>query len=236
MTTMTNAKGRVIFDSDKDGRLKLKEQLSVLAMSPAQKKKITRKMAMEVRSLARRNIRQQKTVYGSTMEKRSDQRNKRKMMRGLAKTMVAFSKNSDAAVVTWKDRRNANIAYQQQHGGSTRMTARKAAKLQAPVNDNDMATRDQAKALLAEGYRQPIRAKNGGSTTRRASQRWIKQNLSMQQAGYILRILRNDQKKQSWAIKLPARPFLGASDDQADNFRHQLAKSAIRQMIDKGAN
>lgn len=235
MTTMTDNKNRIVFDSDQKSRLKLSEQLSVLDMTPGQRKKLTRTIARDVRSLARRNVRMQKTVDGSLMAKRANSRNKRKMLRGLAKTMIAFSRNNDTAVVTWKDRRNASIAYRQHHGSRSRMTARKAAQHQSTVKPGDRATRDQAKALLKKGYRQPIRKKNGGSSTKRVSQRWIMDNLTMRQAGYALQILTNNPKRQSWSIKLPARPFLGTSDHQASNFRQQIAKVAIGKLKDKGA-
>ena len=73
-----------------------------------------------------------------------------------------------------------------------------------------MATRDQAKALKAAGFKVWARAINPGAPVgklKRPTLKWIVENLSVEKAGFILRTLRNTDPKQSWNVKLPRRPF-----------------------------
>ena len=79
-------------------------------------------------------------------------------------------------------------------------------KGKAAQNKEGPATRNLARALISEGYKIP-RGKGKGS--KRPSIKWITNNLSINQAGFLLRELKGSSGKSTWKIDLPARSFLG---------------------------
>ncbi|AMO56561.1 hypothetical protein [Endozoicomonas montiporae] len=223
------------FAEDQKARLTLFEQLDVLTMPPHRQRKLVKRMATEVRNRGRQNIRQQKTVSGSPMKARKNTRNRRKMLRNMGKQMAVFPRGKAQADVTWKNTLTGRIAYQQQHGVPETMTASKMKRIHGQPNYNAPASRDMARALLAEGYRQPVKGKNGRTRLKRASQKQIMKTMTIGQAGLVLKALRDSQKKQRWTIRTPARPFLGASPDNVDQMLHQLAKESLAGLRAKGA-
>lgn len=107
------------------------------------------------------------------------------------------------ASVYFNTPRSGKIARAQQEGIS--ITA------QAPKNTGEQrkegfATRNQARALIAEGYKIP---RGKGKGAKRASIKWITEHLSKNQAGFLLRELKGSSSKSTWQIDLPARSFLG---------------------------
>ncbi|HFL4699303.1 TPA: hypothetical protein ACG33O_005040, partial [Escherichia coli] len=77
------------------------------------------------------------------------------------------------------------------------------------------ATRRQAERLLSLGFRAPVGAvskKTGRRGRRKPSLKWIMENMSMAQAGLVISILKGEQKKRVWEIKIPSRAFLGVSN------------------------
>ncbi|EMD4878826.1 hypothetical protein VQ381_004868 [Salmonella enterica] len=83
------------------------------------------------------------------------------------------------------------------------------------------ATKSQAKKLNALGFKAPVmvtKGRKGKYTHRReyraVAQKWITEHLNMAQAGLIIRKLENKAPVNSLTIHLPARPFMGITDDQ----------------------
>ncbi|RZV17346.1 hypothetical protein EOJ41_15160 [Vibrio alginolyticus] len=89
------------------------------------------------------------------------------------------------------------------------------------------ATRAQAKALKEEGFKVFARRINPNAPIgklRKPSQKWIRDNLSQEQAGLILRQMRG-APKESWTTELPARPFTQVDKQKA---RDSLSKELNR--------
>lgn len=225
----------VSFRDDRRGRLRLKEQLDVLALPPVKRKKLVRRMAQDVRRDARQNIRKQKTVSGQAMEPRARKRRKAKMMRGLGRQMEAFAKGDNTGVVSWKDGKTAAIAATHHHGKTVRINSSSHKRAAGTPDYHGDATRAQAKALLAEGYRHPVKGKNGKRRLKRVSQKWIRENMTIGQAGLILRTLRDQESKKSWTVKVPARPVLGADPADTEQFMDSLARHALAELKAKGS-
>ncbi|MBI9080277.1 MAG: phage virion morphogenesis protein [Pseudodesulfovibrio sp.] len=218
-------------DTDKKSRLRLHEQLDLVCLSPRTRRNVTKRMAREIRKDSRLNIRGQKTVHGTPMEKRRTGRARRKMLRGLGRTMKIYSRGTDQAEVTWATPMTAKIADRHQNGIPEQWTAGKARKVYGVPDYSKPASRAQAKYLLAEGYRLRVRKKKGkGCTLKRVPIKWIMENLSQGQAGMILRILRDEcwaAGEQIWETKPAARPFLGPKPGTEDKFLDDLAKQAL---------
>lgn len=195
------------------------EQLEALSLPPNKRRRLTMNMTREVRRLSRINLKGQNTVDGSLMEPRK-RRKRRKMLLGLGKTMEVFSRSETQGVVGWGNHLRASIAYRQQHGTSEHWTAAKARKVYGVQNGTKKATTAQAKALLKEGYKLRVRKSRGkGCRLVRVSRAWIRSNLSMRQAGLVLRLMRTGSRrgKQSWDVTPAARPFLGVKSSQAND-------------------
>lgn len=230
------------FTVDKKSRLALMEQLNILAMPPREQRKVIMDMARAVRKQAVLNIRQQRTIDGSPMTPRKDARIRRRLLRGLGKAKVGKSKGLavygrgiDAAEVTYGNQGAGKIAFRHQYGIPEPWTKQKAEKVYGQPDYDKPATRAQAKSLIDAGYRVRVKRKRGkGTRLKRVSSKWIRENMTLGQAGRILRFLRDvGHSKNRWEIDTPARPFLGATPEQADAMLEDLARRTIQQIKNK---
>lgn len=100
----------------------------------------------------------------------------------------------------------------------------------SPAYYKQGATYDQAAALIEAGYKVRIKGRGKSKTIKQGkgaahtpSESWIEDNLTIGQAGLILKILKAEEGRDEWTTTLPARPFLGLT---ADNL--ELIAAAIR--------
>lgn len=181
---------------DRRSRLRLMDQLNILSMSPAQQKRLVRRMGSQVRSDARANIRNQMTVSGTKMTPRANARTKRKLLRKMGKGMsVQVRKSRSAtAVVSWKNTAVGAVAKKQQEGIPETFTPAKMKKInkrfEKPGFYDKPATKKQASALNKEGFKRRVARKRGKgkATLKRVPQTWIMSNMTIGQAGMILRL------------------------------------------------
>lgn len=192
---------------DVSGVLTLQQKVKLLNLKPSQRRLILRKVALSVRKASRKNIKEQRQIDGSAFAKRKG-RNRRKMLRGLAKTMVAYA-NDSQGFVTWKSHTAGRIAKAQHDGISETMTAAKMQKLHGRPDYKAPATRQQAKALKKAGYK--AKTANG---FKNVTLKWITENLTVGQAGMVLGKLEGSVAKRRWDIPLAARPFLGVDNTE----------------------
>ncbi|MET4706725.1 virion morphogenesis protein [Endozoicomonas lisbonensis] len=201
----------VTFSEDKNARLSANRTLELLMLPPPRRKRVLRKTGQQVRKRSRQNLKQQKTITGAPMAKRKTGNGR--MFRRLGKDMTTVTKDK-SVTVTWKNTMTGKIAYRHHHGvpetfNKTRMDRRYG------VPDYDQpATRKQAKALIAAGFKVYTGKKKGKTQSKRPSQRWIMDNLTLGHAGYLVRTLRKEQSKKSWTVKPPARPFHGVTEQE----------------------
>lgn len=222
----------ISIDTDRDNTLRLLKQIRVLTMSRAERVKLLKFIGRGYRDEHRQNIRQQRTITGEAMKPRA-KRSRRKMFRKMAKGMK-ITVNGSVAVVTWKNAGQAKVAYRHHHGIPESFTASKAEKVYGVPDYAKPATHAQAKALNQEGYRRPVARKRGkgGAILKRVSQKWIRQNMTIGQAGLILRMMRTGttKGKQRWTIKTPERPTLGADPAHTDKHLVAMANDALARM------
>ncbi len=220
-------------DTDQRSRLKLADQIDVLTMAPAARRRLLRDIGKESRQRMRSNIRHQKTVAGAPMPPRAG-RKKRKMFRKLAKGTITRVVNDHSAVVTWKQAGQAKVAYRHHHGVPEDYTAKKAERVYGRPDYQKPATPAQAKALNREGFRRRVARKRGkgGAILKRVPQKWIRDNMSLGQAGLVLRLMRTGSSKgvQRWQINVPERPVLGATPADADKILTAMAENALQRI------
>lgn len=213
--------------------MRLREQLDILSLPRRTRRNITMRIGRAVIKDTKANIRKQRTVYGRSMEERRDTRTKRKMLRRMGKGLKPYMRGANRVDVTWSNGLTAKIADRHQRGVPEPWTPTKALKVYGVPDFKKPATRAQAKALKAEGYRLRVKKKRGkGCTLRRVSIKWIMENLSRGQAGTILRQMRDKTKRgsQRWEVKPAARPFLGPKPGTENMFLDDLARTALSEI------
>lgn len=222
---------------DKRAMKRLKKQLEVLALPPRERAKMLRKMGQKVISDTRQNIRQQRTVSGSSMAKRKSG-GKKKLLRKMGKGLVSKRDGKFSIVVTWKNGRTAKIAYKHQNGiteiGTLRGLQKQKQRGDTWFGPDDPATKQQAKRLKQLGYKIPVRKfKNGRWKYRKPSIKWIVENMTFGQAGLMMLILRDETPKAKphrWEIETPARPFMGVALEDVDKYLIEISQHVINEI------
>ena len=190
-----------------NGLLDVRSQLKALRLDASKRRTINRALSRKVASFSKGRIRQQRGLDGRAWKGRAKGRAKGhgKMLRGISKRMQVQA-NSAGGKIRFA---GGKVAYKQQHGSTEEFDAAKAKARYGGVSDTDkaMATRSQARKLKKLGYR-----RRRGKRYSRPTQSWIMNNMSMGQAGAIIRALAGGVKKDNWTVVLPARSFLGVTD------------------------
>lgn len=210
------------------GKLPLLAQLETLSLPRREKARVTREMGRQVQRAARKNVRQQRTIDGQTMPPRAGNRNRRKVLRKITRKLGVQMMSATTAKVTWKNSVTAQIADRHQRGVPEKWTANKAKKIYGQPDYSAPASRAQAKSLIAEGYKRPVKKKRGsGVAYKRVSQKWIRENMTQGQAGVVLRSMRDAKRKRAWTVTVPERPFLGVSTKDSERMLNGLARQAV---------
>ena len=187
------------------------QSMDLMLLTSGRRKRVLKKTANEVRKRSRQNLRRQKTVTGEPMASRKS--GKGRMFKNLGKTMQSTA-TTQQAKVSWKNSMTAKIAYRHHHGVPETFNKDSMDKRYGSPDYDAPATRKQAKALIASGYRvyKGKTAKRRKSRSIKPSQRWIIENLKQGYVGYMIRTLRNEKTKSTWTVQTPARPFLGVTE------------------------
>ena len=197
--------------------LTVKDQLTMLALPGKKRTRILKTLGRFERAKARKRISKQSTVDGHKFAARADGR-KAKMLKKMTRKLEPYVKSANRLELKHKSRQTGRVAAFQQEGGIEKYTAKQARKRNGVPDYKGPCTRRQAKALARSGYR--IR-KGKGKRYRRATITEIMDNLTLGQAGLVLRTLRSTKAESSWDIQVSPRPFLG---DTPDNVQTELAK------------
>ncbi|WP_417762183.1 hypothetical protein [Shewanella sp.] len=205
--------------------LDLKTQLTLLQLPANKRTRILKTLGRYERAQARARIKRQQALEGGSFTPRANGK-KGKMLKRLGRTLEPYVKNADRLELKHKNALTGRIAALQQEGGEETMTASKMRRIHGQPDYDAPASRAQAKALSAEGYK--VRKKKGG--WRRASIREIQDTLTVGKAGVILRSMRDSKSQQRWNIPVPARPFLG---DYTTNVQRELMQ-IIQQVQKRG--
>jgi hypothetical protein len=206
--------------------------------SPATQKKVLAVIAKSVMNASKERTRKQTDLSGAAWKPRKDRTVRRRMLIKTGQRIRTISVNPSEALIGFNNRVFERIAASQQRGLDQIYTRqlvaaeekRKAKKKNGGVEPEEdsqagKATMRQARALIAAGFK--IRGRRGYKTPTFI---WIKRNMSLEQAGVILRILRGKPAKSSWVIPLPERSFLGVTAGQLEG----LAELAFNEMKPTG--
>lgn len=223
-----------------NGKLAAREQLKLLALPEAKRRRILARVARKVAMDAKKRISRQTDLGGAKYPKRHKRRKDgRKMLAGLRGRLAVVAVSGVEAKIGFKDGRTGAIASQQQSGASQTVTAASLKRADPRRQRNGrhdlqaglMATPRQAK-VLADELNAKFRRK--GSGWKKQSKRWITQNISMLQAGAIIRSMRGGPKA-SWQTVLPPRSFLGLPEEpELDPYVQKLRQQIFEMCRAKG--
>jgi len=202
---------RAAFKADIRGLLPLKQQMAIVAMPRATRRRLIYRVTKRVIRDSKKRARDQVDLKGRPYASRAKKRKGgRKMLTRMAKELAVIDNNSLQATIGFRSPVLARIASKQQHGYIERVTPRKLSKQDKKASD-EPATRKQARALREAGFE--IRKKKGKGY-KKPSLKWITETFTIGQAGAILKAMRikaGERIKTSWTTVLPARSFLGAT-------------------------
>ncbi|WP_455826668.1 phage virion morphogenesis protein [Pseudomonas graminis] len=206
--------GRSTLELDARGYLGVQEQLALLTLSPQLRRRLLNNVTKRVRTMNRKNVRDQKNTDGTPFAARKGEtKGKKKMEAGLAKLMQVTRVSPDEAVLGWRNALTSWVAAQQHNGASERRTAAQMRKWNN-VPPGLAATDKQAKRLRRLGFK--VR-QAGKKALTRPSVAWIREHVNYAKAGLLIRILDDEKKEstgvQSWEITLPKRQFIGVSTE-----------------------
>ncbi|EJI7100455.1 hypothetical protein NFW80_002534 [Salmonella enterica] len=211
----------------------IKNAIDRYDLTPAKRKRLLWRIARNgVIGATKANAKKQHTPDDKAWPARAKGHGHKKMIRKLPGMLGVRQVDRDTIKVVFnggKRTKAAVIAWAQQHGATIQMN-RSQLKRNGENQKGHAATKYQAKKLASLGFKAPVMVQKGrkGKYTherqyRAVSQKWICEHLNMAQAGLIIRKLEGKGPLNSWTIHLPARPFLGITDDQ-------LAASIAREM------
>lgn len=187
-------------------------------LSEVSQQRLLDKTANVLLTSAKKRIDSQVDVSGSTFKERKDSTDKRKMLLGL-KDRLVVSVHDNQAVISFTDSGTGSIAYKQQFGSTQTF---KASTQSNVTKANQPATIRQATELIDLGFR---------IGNKLPMVKTITQKYTIAQAGFLIRKLRawrGIETKTSWTITLPARSFLGVTDDDLKEIK-QLIFDEINQ-------
>lgn len=188
-----------------DGAIDLNNKLAVIP-SGVTRRRILRTIAARVQQNSKNRTRAQSDLAGVPFAPHKRGR-RRKMLARLGNRLKVVAATDHDAIIGFANPVESMIAAKQQLG-FTETFNKNQFKDTPAQNAKKQATRSQAKALLAAGFK--ARRANGKGY-RTPSIKWIIENLHIDKAGLILRILRASNKA-SWKTTLPPRSFLGVPD------------------------
>jgi phage virion morphogenesis protein len=228
--------------ADRPALARLFSQLDVLRLSPQDKRRLVKEMAMEVRRQSRKNIREQRCVDGRPMaprklEGRKGKVTRRKMLVGLGRMMSIEASRVGSGQVSWANSYTARIADRHQHGKDEqfRTSGRKRREKDSDYYQPDARVeRWLAKELLRLGYRTEVKLPNGKVRRQRVNQRWIMKHMTRAEAVAIWHELSGRTPDDTWTIGVPARPFLGVNGRQSATMLDDLAQASLVKLRRKG--
>lgn len=212
---------------DQGDALTFKQKLQVLMLPPSKRIWILKTLGRWEIANTRRRISSQTDVRGKKLAPRRS--GKKKILRRMAKGLEPYVKKNTVLDLTWRNKRQGQIAARHHAGQRQKMTAAQMARRYGTPDYSKPCTRPMAKKLRELGYVVVVRPKNkkGKKRYKKPSIKWIAENLSMGQAGAIIRELSGTKNPPtSWDIPLAERKILGTKEEAvAEKLQEILTKA-----------
>ncbi len=201
----------------------LLDKMVLLKMKPADRKRFINNVSRRVGSNMRKNIRSHKNVFGGNLNPLSkrQKKNRKHRKRILWQKKQLFTKfNSDKSEASheWRDAFSGAVARRHQDGSAQTVTCKSYIAQHKKHAENELCTKEQAKKLKSLGF------KKGGRGRKISSQKWMRENMSAAQAGFLIKKLENrDDAPNNWSVKVPKRETFGLSEKEKDDaIQHEI--------------
>ncbi|EEG3093054.1 TPA: hypothetical protein ACIWOM_000895 [Salmonella enterica subsp. enterica serovar Enteritidis] len=206
-------------------KTQFKQLRSMLAngeLPPAKRQRLLQRIAKRgVIPAAKRHVREQKNVDGSSFAKR--RYGNKALLKGIPKFLKVHGMPSVSSVRIYAAGRSYRqpyshkeisvgaVSYIQSHGVTFTVNASQMKTDAMQKANKEPCTRRQAIRLRKLGY--TVRGKKEG-TRRKPSTADIQVSLQKGQAGVIIRSMEGRPSKNTWTITIPPRQFLGVSNEE----------------------
>ncbi|EGS6510993.1 hypothetical protein I9F77_000699 [Salmonella enterica] len=200
----------------------MREMLASGELPPAKRQRLLQRIAKRgVIPAAKRHVREQKNVDGSSFAKR--RYGNKALLKGIPKFLKVHDMPSVASVRIYAAGRSYRqphsrreisvgaVGYIQSHGVTFTVNASQMKTDAMQKANKEPCTRRQAIRLRKLGY--TVRGKKEG-TRRKPSTADIQASLQKGQAGVIIRSMEGRPSKNTWTITIPPRQFLGVSNEE----------------------
>lgn len=232
---------------DVKGLLPLKKQLELLALPRLQRKKLLKYVAYKLIRDTRRRVRQRVDLDGKPFSNRPDGWKDKHEIDRLARFLAVTKVSDTSSEIGWRRSSNADLAKRIQYGSKESVNDEKVTDMTKFNSENAPATRWQARALVANGFRQP--KKNGGKG-KLATVRWIRGaptddgrrknwNISAKMASIVLTSMRKSNFKKARRqdgiddesrVTIPARSFLGATQREINVYLVEMMNKYTKEV------
>lgn len=214
----------------------LLHDFELIGLPPNKRVALLRGLGKKNKQLIRKRIREQRDVNGNSFAPRKNRKVRKKLLSKVHRKLRVMVVGSNRVDIGTRNRVDGAILARHQYGGeevlnkSDIIRMNIARQKEGGSGNEGMATRKQAKKLRELDYK-VRRAKGKG--WRSASLKEIQNTLSNRRAGIIISVLQSKQsnggasKKNKWVIKVPARPFLGASQEEIKQMTRDILEQTI---------
>ena len=211
----------------------LLHNMSLLKMTPKESRLYLSRIGRMIVAQTKKNQREQKTVTGSPMKPRSTKSKiRKKMFSKMTKSKYLRVKSSEAYSAYVAFGKADNVAVKHNEGFDFYYDAYDypiafdSGKVPTRLNkeiDKDGCTANMAAMLIRLNHLPPhLRKLPAG---RAAKIRYIMQNMTRKQALFLIAKGKQKITKRKLCTKIPARPILGVTENQIENFGIEIMNS-----------
>lgn len=220
---------------DVKGLMPLKKQIELLKLPRLKRKKLLKYVAYKLIRDTRKRVRRRVDLDGKPFSNRPDGWKDKHEIDRLAKFLAVTKVGDTSSEIGWKRASNADLAKRIQYGSKENVNDEKVTDTAKFNLEFAPATKWQARALVANGFRQP---KKNGRKGKLATVRWIRGtpgedgkrknwNVSAKMASIILTSMRKSNFKKARRedgidddarVTISARSFLGATQREINQY------------------
>ncbi|MGX2949367.1 hypothetical protein ACWIUA_00465 [Ursidibacter sp. B-7004-1] len=202
--------------------------LEVLSIPPKKKREIVIRAIQMIKRRAVSTASHQQSPDGQGWKPRKN--GTAKMLRRIAKLANSRAESDSTARLFYKNQKTGQIATEHQQGLDHRFKKSDFTSKDKNGSGKDPATPRQAKKLRDLGYSVAIGSKKGKKKWKKLSVSEIRQQLTRERAGLIIRKMSNKGEGKGlteWIIPTEKRPFL----DEREQKNAQIVTDILRQYL-----
>lgn len=204
--------------------------LEILSLPPKKKREIVVRAIQMIKRRAVSTASRQQSPEGSGWKPRKN--GTAKMLRRIAKLANSKAESDSKARLFYKNQRTGEIATEHQEGLDHKFKKSDFTSKDKGGSGTDPATPRQAKKLRDLGYAVQTRTAKGKKKWRKLSISEIRQSLTRERAGLIIRKMDNKGNGRGlteWIIPTEKRPFLDEREQQNAQIVTEILQQYLQQ-------